>query len=162
VPKDLEAICLACLEADTTRRLPDAGLLADALRQFLDSFVTQFPCSRCNKVLKSTKPLRVGTTTVRCPRCGEQSLVKPVVRTALTPSDPEPAERPVLAPTPRPAPEPRRAPAPPTLAPPGRPAASRRARSPVAPVPDAGPDRGPTKTADRTEGLFPSFPSVTP
>ena len=70
VPKDLEAICLACLEADPARRLAGAEVLAGALRQFLDSFVTQFACSRCNKALKSTKPLRVGTTTVRCPRCG--------------------------------------------------------------------------------------------
>jgi serine/threonine protein kinase len=162
VPKDLEAICLACLEADPARRLPDAGLLADALRHFLDSFVTQFPCCRCNKVLKSTKPLRVGMTTVRCPRCGEQSLVKPVGRQAPTPSHPKPAARQVPAPTPRPVPEPRRAPAPATSPTPGGLAASPRTKGSVAPAPDYEPDRGPTEAADRTEGLFPSFPSAGP
>jgi serine/threonine protein kinase len=76
VPRDLEAICLACLEPDAVRRLADAGLVAGALRQFLESFVTQFPCSRCSKAIKSKKPLRVGTTVVRCPHCGEQSVVE--------------------------------------------------------------------------------------
>ena len=65
------------------RRLADAGLLADALRQFLDTFVTQFQCSRCSKAIKSKKPLRVGTTVVRCPRCGAQSLVEPFGREDL-------------------------------------------------------------------------------
>ena len=72
MPKDLEAICLACLEPDPARRLADAGLLADALRQFLDTFVTQFQCTRCSKLIKSNKPLRVGTTAVRCPLCRAQ------------------------------------------------------------------------------------------
>ena len=78
MPKDLEAICLACLDPDPGRRLADAGLLADALRQFLDTFVTQFQCSQCSKVIKSRKPIRVGTTVVRCPSCGAQSLVEPL------------------------------------------------------------------------------------
>ena len=78
VPKDLEAICLACLEPDPARRLADAGLLADALRQFLDTFVTQFQCGRCGKAIKSRKPVRVGTTVVRCPRCGAQTVVEPL------------------------------------------------------------------------------------
>ena len=78
MPKDLEAICLACLEPDPARRLADAGLLADALRQFLDTLVTLFQCSRCSKAIKSKKALQVGTTVVRCPHCGAQSLVEPL------------------------------------------------------------------------------------
>ena len=90
VPKDLEAICLACLEPDPARRLADAGLLADALRQFLDTFVTQFQCGRCGKAIKSRKPVRVGTTVVHCPRCGAQTLVEPLGGKAPSPSSPEP------------------------------------------------------------------------
>ena len=165
VPRDLEAICLACLEADPARRLAGAGLLADALRQFLDSFVTQFPCSRCNKVLKSTKPLRVGTTTVRCPRCGEQSLVKPVGGPAPTPSSPEPAERHTPARTPRPVPEPRRTPAPPASPAPGDPAASPRAQSPVTTAPGSlrprsGPD--PERRGRPDRGAVPLVPVIRP
>jgi serine/threonine protein kinase len=78
VPKDLEAICVACHECDPSRRLADAGLLADALRQFVDTFVTQFQCSGCSKAIKSKKPLRIGTTIVCCPRCGAQSFVAPL------------------------------------------------------------------------------------
>ena len=111
VPKDLEAICLACLEPDPARRLADAGLLADALRQFLDTFVTQFQCSRCSKAIKSKKPLRVGTTVVRCPRCGAQSLVEPLGGKAPSPSAPERTERHEPAPAP-PIPETHHDPAP--------------------------------------------------
>ena len=103
VPRDLEAICLACLEPDPARRLADAGLVAGALRQFLETFVTQFPCSRCSKAIKSKKPLRVGTTVVRCPHCGEQSVVEPFG--GKTPSSPSP-ERPVPAPPSHPDPSP--------------------------------------------------------
>ena len=95
VPGDLEAICLACLEPDPARRLADAGLVAGALRQFLESFVTQFPCSRCSKGIKSKKPLRVGTTVVHCPHCGEQSVVEPFG--GKTPAS-SPPERPAPAP----------------------------------------------------------------
>ena len=73
---DLEAICLNCLEKDPARRLSDASVLADALRQFLDSFITRFQCSRCHRPLKSSRPLRVGSALVRCPRCGEASQVE--------------------------------------------------------------------------------------
>jgi serine/threonine protein kinase len=75
IPADLEALCLNCLEKNPARRLPNASALADALRQFLDSFITQFQCSRCSKPLKSNRPLRVGSAMVRCPRCGEASQV---------------------------------------------------------------------------------------
>ena len=154
VPKDLEAICLACLEADPARRIPDAGLLADALRQFLHTFVTQFQCGRCNKALKSTKPLRVGMTVIRCPRCGEQSLVEPIGENAPSPPSADKPEGHAPAPTPRPAPL-----APPT---PHGPAGLRRANGPISPAPVPGPKRGRTRTIVQTEGMFPSFPSATP
>jgi serine/threonine protein kinase len=154
VPKDLESICLGCLESDPARRIPDAGVLADALRQFLDTFVTQFQCSRCNTTLKSTKPLRVGTTVIRCPRCGERSLVEPVGGKARSPLSVDQPERQAPASTPRPART-----NPPA---PGRAPASRRALGPVTPAPVPGPDRGRTRSHARTEGLFPSFPSPTP
>jgi serine/threonine protein kinase len=95
MPRDLEAICLACLEPDPARRLADAGLVAGALRQFLETFVTQFPCGRCSKAIKSKKPLRVGATVVRRPHCGEQSVVEPFGGKTASSSSPE---RPVPAP----------------------------------------------------------------
>ena len=112
MPKDLEAICLACLEPDPARRLADAGLLADALRQFLDTFVTQFQCGRCGKAIKSRKPVRVGTTVVHCPRCGAQTLVEPLGGKASSPPAAGPTEwnEPAQA---RPLPETRREPTPP-------------------------------------------------
>jgi eukaryotic-like serine/threonine-protein kinase len=85
VPKDLDAICLACLDSDPSRRLADAGLVADALHQFLDTFVTQFQCVRCSKSIKSKKPVRVGTA-VRCPNCREQTLAEPLVERAQSPT----------------------------------------------------------------------------
>ena len=111
MPKDLEAICLSCLEPDPACRLADAGLLADALRQFLDTFVTLFQCSRCSKAIKSKKPLQVGTTAVRCPHCGAPSLVDPLRGKAPSPSSPERTERHEQAPAP-PAVETRHDPAP--------------------------------------------------
>ena len=119
MPKDLEAICLACLKPDPARRLADAGLLADALRQFLDTLVTLFQCSRCSKAIKSKKPLQVGTTVVRCPHCGAQSLVEPLRGKAPSPSSPERSERHEQAPAP-PAPETRHDPAPSSTPEPGR------------------------------------------
>ena len=100
MPKDLEAICLSCLNPDPARRLADAGLLADALRQFLDTLVTLFQCSRCSKAIKSKKALQVGTTVVRCPHCGAQSLVEPLRGKAPSPSSPERTERHEQAPAP--------------------------------------------------------------
>ena len=138
MPKDLEAICLACLEPDPARRLADAGLLADALRQFLDTFVTLFQCSRCSKAIKSKKPLQVGTTAVRCPHCGAQSLVDPLRGKAPSPSSPERTERH----EPAPAPETRHDPAPSSTPEPGRLSPSRPADPPTAPDNSNGPDGG--------------------
>jgi serine/threonine protein kinase len=138
VPKDLEAICLACLEPDPACRLADAELLADALRPFLDSFVTQFVCSQCSKAIKSRKPLRLGTTVVRCPRCGAQTLVEPLGGKAASPTTPERTEWHEPDPAP-PAPETRHDPAPSHTPEPGRLSPSRPADPPT--VPD-GPDRG--------------------
>jgi eukaryotic-like serine/threonine-protein kinase len=64
-----------------------------ALRNFLDAFVTRFQCSRCSKMIKSKKPLRVGTTVARCPCCGAQTRVEPLGGNGPWPSTPEPAER---------------------------------------------------------------------
>src|SRR5262245_21790042 len=135
VPKDLEGICLACLEPDTARRLADAGLVADALRQFLDTFVTQFQCSHCSKAMKSNRPLRIGTTVVRCPRCGAQSLVEPFRGKVPSPSGPERTDRH------DPAPETRHDPAPSSTPAPGRPSASRPTAPPTAADPPRDPDR---------------------
>ena len=136
VPKDLEAICLSCLEPDPARRLADAGLLADALRQFLDTFVTLFQCSRCSKAIKSKKPLQVGTTVVRCPHCGAQSLVEPLRGKAPSPSSPERTARHEQAP------ETRHDPAPSSTPEPGRLSPSRPADPPTAPDNSNGPDGG--------------------
>src|SRR5262249_60883956 len=134
VPRDLEAICRACLEPDPARRLADAGLVAGALRQFLETFVTQFPCSRCSKAIKSKKPLRVGTTVVRCPHCGEQSVVEPFG--GKTPSSSSP-ERPVPAPAPPSHPDPS-----PPRPEPARHVSSRRASHTATYRAWAGPDPG--------------------
>ena len=94
VPGDLEAICLACLEKDPSRRLPDALALADALRQVLDSYGTHFQCGRCRKSLKSSRPLRGGSTMVRCPRCGVPTPVEAIGGKAPSGSTPAPAPAP--------------------------------------------------------------------
>ncbi|MGA7498079.1 MAG: protein kinase [Isosphaeraceae bacterium] len=141
VPKDLEAICLACLDPDPARRLADAGLLADALRQFLDTFVTHFQCSRCSKGIKSKKPLQVGTTLVRCPSCGAQSLVEPLGGKAPSPSSPERIERHDPAPA-TPAPETHHDPAPSSTPEAGRLSPSRPAAPPTAPDNSNGPEAG--------------------
>ncbi len=141
VSKDLEAICLACLEPDPARRLADAGLLADALRQFLDTFVTHFQCSRCSKGIKSKKPLQVGTTLVRCPSCGAQSLVEPLGGKAPSPSSPERIERHDPAPA-TPAPETHHDPAPSSTPEAGRLSPSRPAAPPTAPDNSNGPEAG--------------------
>jgi serine/threonine protein kinase len=161
VPRDLEAICLACLEPDPARRLADAGLVAGALRQFLESFVTQFPCSRCSKAIKSKKPLRVGTTVVRCPHCGKQSVVEPFGGKTPSSSSPE-----------RPVPDP---PSHPDASPPPRPEPARHVSSrPAAPPATyrawGGPDPGGDSTFDPLAGpevgpsrlLRPSTPRTTP
>ena len=140
VPRDLEAICWTSLGRDPARRFPDAGVLAAALRQFLDGFVTQFQCGRCGTAIKSTKPLRVGATAVRCPRCGETTLVE-----AVGGKTPESAP-----PSPAPAP-------PPVGSVLARKADVSQATPPAStPAPrDAGP-------FSRTAGLGGSFPSWTP
>ena len=163
MPRDLEAICLACLEPDPARRLADAGLVAGALRQFLEAFVTQFPCSRCSKAIKSKKPLRVGTTVVRCPHCGEQSVVEPFG--GKTPSSSSP-ERPGPAPA-----QPSLAdPSPPPRTEPARHASSRPAGPPATHRATGGPDPGWDSTFAPPAGpevspsrpLLPSTPRMTP
>ncbi|MBV8607976.1 MAG: protein kinase, partial [Singulisphaera sp.] len=129
LPKELEAICLACLEPDPARRLADAGLLADALRQFLDTFVTQFRCSRCSTTIKCKKPRQVGTAVVHCPRCVAEAPVEPVRGKDPSPSPPQWTERH------GPAPETPLDPAPSSPPAPGRLAPSRPADRPT--VPDA-------------------------
>ncbi len=152
VPKDLEAICLACLEPDPARRLADAGQLADALRQFLDTFVTQFVCGHCSKAIQSKKPLRIGSTVVRCPRCGAQSLVEPLAGQAPSPTALESTERRTSARQPRRD----RTPMGPRSS--RRPAATRSAQQPTAPAPAHGPHSG----WDSTFAMPGKAPSSTP
>src|SRR5437868_2454821 len=47
-------------------------------------YVTRVSCSNCGKTLKSHKPIRVGHTMIRCPRCGHKFLVE--AAPAKTPS----------------------------------------------------------------------------
>jgi serine/threonine protein kinase len=162
VPKVLEAICLACLEP--ARRLADAGLLADALRQFLDTYVTVFQCSRCSRPIKSNKPLQVGTTVVHCPHCGAQSLVEPLGGKDPSPSSPQGTERR------DPAPETRRDAAPSITPEPGRFSSSRPADPSTATNAPSDSDRDPHSTfkpfnrsADRPSTPAPSStPRSTP
>jgi len=141
VPRDLEAICLTSLGRDPSRRFPEAGVLADALQQFLDSFVTHFLCSHCGTTIRSTKPLRIDTTQVRCPRCGQQTVVEAINKEkapSMTPPPPAPVSTPVT------------------------PAATRRGGNPDQGLPAFTPppsDHGPFT---RTAGMMPNFPSHTP
>jgi serine/threonine protein kinase len=137
VPRDLEAICLACLDPDLDRHLADAGLLANALRQFLNTFATQFQCSHCSQAIKSEKPLPIDRTLIRRPCCGAQSVVEPLAGMVPARSDGERTERnwPALAP---PAAE-----RPNDLAPSGtRPPGSSSAGRIIAALTDDGPPRG--------------------
>jgi tetratricopeptide (TPR) repeat protein len=63
VPRDLETICLKCLQKDAARRYPVAGELADDLRRFLDGQpVRARPISRMERLVKRAKrnPLATG------------------------------------------------------------------------------------------------------
>ena len=51
IPKDLETICLKCLEKDPTRRYPSADKLAGRLRLFLENRpIPDWPVSRTEKL----------------------------------------------------------------------------------------------------------------
>src|SRR5262249_34426741 len=56
VPRDLETICLKCLQKDPARRYPVGGELADDLRRFLDGQpVRARPISRLERLVKRAK-----------------------------------------------------------------------------------------------------------
>ncbi len=93
IPRDLEAIRQGCLDEDPARRPAGAGALAESLRRFLDDFVTDFACDRCGGAIHSSKPLRVGSTKVKCPRCGEPTRVGPVGEDRASSPSPPATER---------------------------------------------------------------------
>ena len=56
VPRDLENVCLKCLQKDPRRRYADAGLLADDLRRYLDGRPVQArSLSAVGRLLKWTR-----------------------------------------------------------------------------------------------------------
>jgi len=69
IPRDLETICVKCLQKDAARRYSAAGELADDLRRFLDGQpVRARPVSRIERLLKRARrnPLAAGLTAGLC------------------------------------------------------------------------------------------------
>ena len=69
VPRDLETICLKCLQKDPARRYPEAGELADDVRRFLDGQpVRARPVSRLERWAKRARrnPLASTLTAGLC------------------------------------------------------------------------------------------------